>query len=223
MQSGGRVDARGSSRRAAGQQLARTQSREAAKERAIAMRVSLEFEGLSQVDAALEALPDAVRLRVLRKTMKKSAEPILSAAKAKVPVGAGKLRDSLVIRAARKKKRSTKLRVSVLPGNDWFKGDTYYAGFLEFGFLKQQAYLGRDGKWHSYKRGKGIVKAIEPRPFLRPALEESKSAVMAIFTQEIPRDVAAAAARLARQKLKSQNIKIERLNKRRIRRMDGGA
>lgn len=211
-------------------------------------RVGVSFDGLSHVQEALDALSVDVQRRVLRFAMRKAARPIVERAQALAPVASGKLRDSIALAPLRRKKRTGIVGISVVPGKQWYTGDSYYAAFVEFGFKKLPSYRGKDGKWYTvhrrglrrsatgdenptwkrfksatslarFRMGPKRTTEIQPRPFLRPAMDQSKAEVQQIFRHEIAKGVARAAARLARQQLKASGVDIAKLDRRAIRRI----
>jgi HK97 gp10 family phage protein len=185
------------------------------------LRVSIGFDGLSHVNGALKALPEKIQNRVIRLAIRKAAEPVLEQARANAPVEVGTLRDSLQIQTFRGRKRKTLIGVSISPGPTWFTGDSYYAGFIEFGYVKAPSFQGKDGKWYSVKRrrDKRGYRKVEAKPFLRPALHQAKAQVESIFRKLVSRGVAREAVKIARAQLKERGTAVETLDNRAIRKV----
>jgi len=80
--------------------------------------------------------------------MRKGMKIITTEAKQQAPVDTGLTRRSIKTRAGKRKRNVISIETRIGEGD--FKGETFYASFLEFG---------------APKRG------LEPRPFMRPAYE----------------------------------------------------
>lgn len=117
------------------------------------------------VDAALE------------KVFQDVAGDIRDEAKSRVPVGTGRLRDSITVKK-RKKKNSvfrsvqtgTRRRLKIDP-----KEDNYYPAAVEYGSVPHNIPITyTDSQGRSQQR---IIKhpGNKPRPFLRPALESNRA------------------------------------------------
>lgn len=93
--------------------------------------MKLELDGVKEVIKALESLPPNVEKQVLRKAMRSAMKPLLAQAKAEAPVKSGLLRSSIVLRAAKKKKRGS-IAFEIRPdGKKFAKG--FYPAQVEFG------------------------------------------------------------------------------------------
>lgn len=101
-----------------------------------------------ELDRKLKQLPDKVRKTGGRKATRAAAKIVLEDAKRLVPYDTGLLESSLKVRA-RKRSRKNKNTVghAVVTGEGFFKGETFYGGFLELG-----------------------TKHIDADPYLRPAI-----------------------------------------------------
>ena len=122
---------------------------------------SVELRGAKELNDILEQLPAALAKGILRKAMREAARPILKRAKENCPVDSGELRRSLKIRAI---KRNSAGRVGVVVSTDkgFFKGDTFYGAFLEFGTSRMPA-----------------------RPYIRPAFDTEHANSIRIVGEEI--------------------------------------
>lgn len=101
--------------------------------------------------------PDRITAEIEKKAMdrlEKAGKVVADASRQKVPVDTGKLRDT--IRVTRLP-NDPKLDIRVYAGSRE-KGGAFYAYMIEYGTVKMGA-----------------------RPFLRPALNQSKSAIMGIM------------------------------------------
>ena len=145
--------------------------------------------GFKELDAALAQLPEALRRQVVLRALRKAAQPMVRDARAKArrgkdPRKRGSMKqrksgeseamgpgaDSIAARATRSSS-STEAAVAVGPdARHW------YMKFLEFGSAHQTA-----------------------DRFLTPAFETNKEAAVQAIGQELWKEIAATAKRLARQ------------------------
>lgn len=115
----------------------------------------LTIDGLDEIRRAFKLLPTKVAKKVIRAAIRQSLKPVLATAKDLAPVDTGVLKGNIKLRAAaRRRKGSIALEVRVGPGD--FKGDQFYAAFIEYGTVKMPA-----------------------RPFMRPAYEVHKDTAKA--------------------------------------------
>lgn len=126
--------------------------------------ISIDVLGDKRLQRKLLRLEPKVQRKVVRQAMREAARPVLEAAKARVPVDSGALRDSLKIRAATKKRtgRRGQIGVVVTTEDGFFQGEQFYGAFLELGTSQQPA-----------------------RPYLRPAIDEKRAEAKTIAAREI--------------------------------------
>lgn len=125
-------------------------------------RPTVVMTGLRELDRNLARLSDKMQKKLVRSAVRKAAKPVLDRAKELVPTDTGDLRRSLKIRALKRSRRRSTIGVQVVTGVDFFKGEQYYGGMIEFGTSKMNA-----------------------KPFLRPAADQSKGKARLIFRQEL--------------------------------------
>lgn len=129
--------------------------------------------GLAELDAALHQMSNAVHNKVVRKAVRQAAKPVLKEARRLVPVKTGALRKSLKIKSAKRSRKRTSIGVEVVTGKQFFTGDTYYGGMIEFG-----------------------TKYIKPRSFLRDAAKAKENEAVSVFRQELRDGIEREAAKL---------------------------
>lgn len=112
--------------------------------------VSISVDGVRQLEQALSRVGVGVRTRILRSGMRDGMDVVTSLARANAPVRTGKLRLSLETVNGRTNSK-WKVRVETRAGPGFYKGDAYYAAFLEFGTRK-----------------------MPPRPFMAPARDSGQ-------------------------------------------------
>lgn len=94
--------------------------------------LTIRVEGLDDLKRKMALLVNRVRNKVVSQGLRAGAQPILQEALKRVPVKSGALRASLKIRVNPEKRRSEQ-SIAVLTGKGFFRGETYYGGFVHFG------------------------------------------------------------------------------------------
>ena len=140
------------------------------------------LEGRRELEAALRDLPRATGKGVLRRVLKKRAQPVARSAKSKVSVAEGQLRDSIKVGTRLSKRQASLHRKSGDRGTiEVFVG----AGPLP------QAHLTEFGSVHN-----------SPKPFMRPSWAIEKGRVFegigVDLWKELRKTAARHAARVAR-------------------------
>jgi HK97 gp10 family phage protein len=137
----------------------------------------VKMEGFRELERALAELPKATARNVLRRTLKKAAQPIEDDMEANAPVDTGwaskSIASSFTLNPAQKReaKKETKSFAEIHIGTR--RGSA--ALLQEFGTFKQPA-----------------------RPFMRPAWEANQQISVKIIFDELGGEIDKAAARLAR-------------------------
>jgi HK97 gp10 family phage protein len=147
------------------------------------MAMQIKLEGGAALDRKLRSLPVAVAKTIMRKALRTGGKPILKAARAKVPVLTGATRRAIKLRTLRSRSRGS-IAVAISVGaKDFYKGDQFYAAFLEFGHRIGK----RSTSLRAYKRrtGEDPRGEVPPRPFLRPAMDENADAAVAAIGSEL--------------------------------------
>lgn len=144
------------------------------------MATTVKLEGLKELEAALSELPKSTSKAVLRRVGIRALAPVISTARQLVPVDEGQLRDSLRVttRLSRRQQRLNRKRAAdEKAGVELFAGAAAlpHAHLVEFGTFNQPA-----------------------RPFLRPAWDANKGAVLKTIQEELGSEIEKTAARLAR-------------------------
>lgn len=133
--------------------------------------MAFKIEGMSEIAVQIERAADVSKVE---KNLKKACTLVERSAKQKAPKGNGELRRSI----------TSKIEED--------KGIVYspllYAPYVEYGtglFAENGGrtdvpwvYQDDEGEWHS-------TSGMSPQPYLRPALEENREAILAIFKEEI--------------------------------------
>ena len=145
--------------------------------------VDISLTGDKELQNILKELPIKLQKKLVKRSMKKAMNIVLVDAKRRAPKDSGQLKGSLKNQAGRGKKGTIRQEVRTKEG--FFKGDQFYAGFIEFGFKKLPAVRLPNGQLITSKRGTAGFTKIPARPFLRPALKENEAKVLKVFIKEV--------------------------------------
>jgi HK97 gp10 family phage protein len=147
--------------------------------------IELRLNGLPELLEQLDELGTVTGARALRTAARKAFGPVLEAAKSKVPVGEGDLRDSLKI-SVRK------------GGNSGEDEDVVFRVGIKVGKVPGAAggsKVAPSRRWHLVELG--TVK-MPAKPYLRPALDSQRDAVLSMLTEELAKSIARVKKRRAR-------------------------
>lgn len=90
---------------------------------------SVSVSHMKEVLSALGVLELKIQRKITRKVLRFGAKMVAAEVRKRVPVGEGLLKSSIVVRAARRSRKS--IGVDVTTGTESaFRGSAYYAGFL---------------------------------------------------------------------------------------------
>lgn len=93
--------------------------------------VSLTTQGDRELIAMLSKFRQGESNRIIRKGLRAGAKIVQTATKNDAPVRSGATKKSFKVRAMKRKRG--RLGIMVQSGKGFFKGDTFYVGFLVFG------------------------------------------------------------------------------------------
>jgi HK97 gp10 family phage protein len=132
--------------------------------------MGMTIDGADELMAAIDAIvsedgPKGINAALRKATRKAVKEIVLPAVKDAIPVDSGFLEDNLQVRAI--KRARGRVGHSVGFPDPLFQGDTFYAGFLEFGF--------------KHRHGFGVP----ADSFLRRSLYENEQAVVNQVAAEV--------------------------------------
>lgn len=144
-------------------------------------------EGIEDINRGLRALPGKLREKALRRAARRGGEIIRQKAKDKVPVRTGRLRESITTTVRfpnpftvdaevgpKSAFKFVKVELTLGSGRQ-LVATGWYAHFVEFGHVLKA-------------RGK-VIGNVPPRPFLRPAADESVEDAVRVTLQEIDKDI----------------------------------
>lgn len=172
------------------------------------MGSDVKIEGLAEIDRRLRQLPKELVGKAggpVRKGLRAAAYMVRDEAKSRAPKDTGKLRDNIVARLEsnpQKKGASELFKVGVrVKGNAFNPKNAFYWRFIEFGrgpvqLLKARGLFGPVGDRYRFL-GRS-VSAVQPRPFLTPALVENEQRVSDIFVRETRRAIDQVVKRMAK-------------------------
>lgn len=126
------------------------------------MNITMKVDGLRELGEALQRLEEDVQTKILRQSGRSAMSPVLEDMKSHAgfdeTVAGAHMRDSIKIRTSRSKKTNGAVLITVGPTKKHYMK----ARAQEFGTIKQIA-----------------------NPFIRPALDYNKQAVLKILVSEI--------------------------------------
>lgn len=169
----------------------------------MAVLATFTLVGDKELDAAFIELPKRLQKKVLRPAVRAAAKIIQEQAKANIHSISGTAAESIKVKAA-KRSRSTpdQVAVNVISSAGWFKGDDFYLGMVEKGFLlgskKAYTFTTTGGKTVTrYKLGKRWIAQRKPvagkhqveRAYQAQA-EAAKAVALEIIAQGIEREAA---------------------------------
>lgn len=130
------------------------------------------ISGAKELQKKLKGLPEKVANKIIRKALRSGAKIIERQAEINAPVLTGQLKKSIKVKSAKRRKKG-EIGVSVITGKGDFKGDQFYASFLEFGFKRGKRELGDDRQ------------KVGPYKFMEPAFEAKKEEAARTIEQEM--------------------------------------
>lgn len=104
----------------------------------MAKSFKIALTGVKDLDKQLKAIAESEGPKSINKEMRSSTrqavrEIVLPRVRANVPFETGFLRSHITVKSIKRSRK--KMGSAVGFKNDLFKGDTFYAGFLEYGFM----------------------------------------------------------------------------------------
>lgn len=99
--------------------------------------ISFSILGVDPVKRALKLLPKRVAKKVIHQAMRPAMKEVAAKVKELVPVDTGLTRHSVKVRAAKRSRKGFGINVQIGEGD--YKGQTFYAAFVEYGTVKMPA------------------------------------------------------------------------------------
>jgi HK97 gp10 family phage protein len=132
---------------------------------------SFKLNGFDGLDRALAELEPRLARKIERQGLREAAKVIQQEAVANAPEDTGTLKQSIKVRAIKRKKGFCGVQVTT--GQGFFRGETFYGAFIEFGH-------------HVGSRKLGDARAfVPPRPFMRPAFDSKKEQAAAAVAESV--------------------------------------
>jgi len=169
------------------------------------IQISLDIDAASQraLERAMNALPDKVFDKVVKSAANAAMTPVLKAARAKCPVETKQLKASLG-KKRKVYKRNGVVVVLIGPRDGYKDPETgrnpvNYAHLVEFGTAPHLIPAGE-----GLKIGPAVVRGTvehpgaPAKPFLRPALDESKQKVLAAYRKKVLQGIERETAKLSK-------------------------
>lgn len=104
--------------------------------------------GGAELDRRLRAVDRKLAGKIVRKALREGAKPVAKEARSLAPRKTGQMAGAIKVRAGRSRKGVVSVVVQL--GRRFFKGDSFYGAFVEFGYRKVRSFLSRKtGRWVS--------------------------------------------------------------------------
>lgn len=174
------------------------------------MKITIEMQGLKELDNALKELPKQTAKNCLRRAMTKAAEPFVNDAIALAPKRTGRLKRSITVSKMKFgkggelfKRAYAEARASGASREEASSIGREAAGLAPEGMTSASMILGPlKSTFYSLFLEFGTAH-MGPRPFMRPAWDKNKRAAIDTMAAIIWDEVQKASARLARKAAKS--------------------
>lgn len=152
---------------------------------------TITIDGLSEFQAELAALPKKLANGVVRKALRAGAKPVQAEAKLQAPKLTGFTRRQIKVRAAkRSRRRRDTVIINVQIGAGDYKGDSFYASFVHWGW--------RAGKRQKLAKGKADTRPkIEANKFMTRSIEKTRSVAIEAITSTMRREIDATVGKLS--------------------------
>lgn len=115
--------------------------------------------GIKKLDKNLALLDRKAQRATVQKGCRVAAKIVAERMRSFAPVRTGALKAAIRVRAMKRSRKG--FGVNAIVGKGWFKGDTFYAGFMEWGAKKHR----------HFGRGKSPLKGVE---YMTRAYDETK-------------------------------------------------
>lgn len=162
--------------------------------------VGIKVDGMREATELLDGLHSDIQEAILKKSLKAAAQPVVAAAQWNAPIRTGGMMKSLRATPAKAIDPNT-IRVAIEPGDGWFMGRRFYAGYMEWGYTAVGRHRIRGGK-RSRKRQlseAAMMARYKPgRLFVTKAFDEKTEEASGIFYREIQEVARKRAERYAR-------------------------
>lgn len=143
------------------------------------MKFSAAIQGAAELEAKLKALPRKVSGKITRQALRSGAKVVQKQAQADAPRKTGLLARSIKVRAAKRSRGRIGILVQTATG--FFKGKSFYSGFIEFGRK-------------TGSRKSAVRREVPADPFMARALEKKKAEAVQVVAAEIRKGIEREAA-----------------------------
>lgn len=134
---------------------------------------------LSVVFDGLDKLGSSIKYSLARSMAVAGGQVVRDEAKTLAPVESGRLKSAIYLAYRNEESTDTRIVYSI----SWNAEKAWYGKLIEFGHWQTHAtYIGKDGNWHSGKP-LAVPKWKPARPFLRPALDATRSTMVQAMIQ----------------------------------------
>ena len=157
--------------------------------------MAFKMTGAKELDAVLRRLPTATAKATVRRVSKRALEPVAESARGMVPVRSGDLQKSIEVSGKLSKRQAKEARKAIAAGVPMAAVTTYVgsnspvAHLVEFGTAPHINGGRFKGSHHP---------GTAPQPFMRPAWDANKQAVLDSLSDDLRAEIARVLGRAAR-------------------------
>ena len=159
--------------------------------------VTVKIDGLKEIEEALKNLSKSTARRVQQRVLMKRAEPIRDAAKAKVPVWSGALKDGIIATTKRPRGHKTAAARAFAKAGGGAAGR---AAAKAAGGTPVEVFVVTPRLPQAHMVEFGSVHNPKPVPYMRSAFDENKRAALDGLAKDLWDEIAKAAARSAKRR-----------------------
>lgn len=170
------------------------------------MRTTVKMVGLKELDAALAEFPKATARNIAMRALMKAAQPMADAAEAKAPKKTGKLARSIKVTKEKPPGHSTKVAFAAVMQAG---GSKAQAAAAQRAYNREnptafaEVFVAPDRLPEAWPQEIGTAHHA-PRPYMRPAFEETKDESLEIVATEMRAEIDRAAERARRKALRKK-------------------
>lgn len=150
-----------------------------------------QLKGADEMILALEQIEKNVANKHVRTALRAGAKVIQRQCVADAPVKTGQTRRAIKVRAGKRMKNAIRMLVTI--GKGMFKGGTFYAGFVEYGWTWGRKKRARNRKGKALTSG-ATDKRIPGKNWLHNAFDKSASAAQQATIDSLSESLKAEAA-----------------------------
>lgn len=160
----------------------------------------IQINGDKQVIENLKDLEPRMRRLAITRSMRAALKPVLATARQMAPKKTEKLRKNIKLKMwkrsrSKEAKRNPKIGMSIQVGDGWYKGDTFYGAFQEFGW-----HTGKRTNAIRRRRGTDTRRWIEGKHFMEQTFDIMGEHALRVMYSQMPTEIAKLKFKMAQAK-----------------------